>query len=294
MRDNGDCAEWKSLVPMEGKNVKSEDSGSGRMVFLFPFVLSALVFLVLPHLRLQPVLVKWLQLFFVLPAVFYSLLGLVVRGRGRFFSACRSFMAASGVFFLLLNYLPVARFLALPLLSFDVSESREGVAVVLGGGVLKDGTPSEASRRRVVRAAQLYHEGRAKMILFSTGATSPGVISEAAAMARFARSLGVPRQSILLEEQSRNTVQNAKFSAVILKKRGIKRVFLVTDSTHMFRALESFRYHGIQAEPVPAVAKIHIAKVARGGWNLFAKVLHEYLGIVVYRVNRFLEGRNAG
>jgi hypothetical protein len=27
---------------------------------------------------------------------------------------------------------------------------------------------------------------------------------------------------------------------------------------------------------------------------LFAKVLHEYLGIVFYRVSRFLEGRNAG
>lgn len=264
--------------------MKNHDSGSGRMVFLFPFVLYALVFLVLPHLRLQSVLVKWLQLLFVLPAVFYFFFGFIARGRGRVFSACRSFVASSGVFFLILNYLPVSNFLALPLLSFDVPESVEGVAVVLGGGVLRDGTPSEASRRRVVRAAQLYHEGSAKMILFSTGATSPGAISEAAAMARFARTLGIPRQAVILEEQSRNTAQNAKFSAAILKKRGIEQVLLVTDSVHMFRALESFRYHGIQAEPVPAVAKKHIANEARGGWNLFAKVLHEYLGIVVYMI----------
>jgi len=281
------------LISTEGKNVKSDDSGSGRMVFLFPFVLSALILLVLPHLRLQPVLVKWLRLLFILPTVFCFLLGFFAWGRGRVFSACRSFVAASGVFFLFLNYLPVSYILALPLLSFDVSEAREGVAVVLGGGVLKDGTPSEASSRRVVRAAQLYHEGRAKTILFSTGVTSPGVISEAAAMARFARTLGVPGQAILLEEKSKNTNQNAMFSAVIFEKRGIKRVFLVTDSTHMFRALQSFRYYGVLAEPVPAVPKIHIANLERGGWNLFAKVLHEYLGIVVYRVNRFLEGRNA-
>ena len=194
--------------------MKSDNSGSGRMVFLFPFVLSALIFLVLPHLRLQPALVKWLRLLFILPSVFCFLLGFFAWGRGRVFSACRSFLAASGVFFFL-NYLPVSYVLALPLLSFDVSEAREGVAVVLGGGVLEDGTPSGASSRRVVRAVQLYHEGRAKIILSSTGVTSPGVISEAATMARFARTLGVPRHAILLEEKSRNTGQNAMFSAVI-------------------------------------------------------------------------------
>jgi hypothetical protein len=32
---------------------------------------------------------------------------------------------------------------------------------------------------------------------------------------------------------------------------------------------------------VPAVLKKHVSKVARGGWNLFAKILHEYLGIAV-------------
>ena len=273
--------------------MKSDDSESGRMFFLFPFVLSALIFMVLPHLRLSSVLVNWLQLFFVLPSIFYFFLGVVARRRGFLFSACRSFVAASGVFFLILNYFPISYYLALPLLSFDVSESGEGVAVVLGGGVLKDGTPSEASRRRVLRAAQLYHEGRAKLILFSTGVTSLGGISEAAAMARFAITLGVPRQTILLEEESRNTAQNAKFSASILKKRGSERVFLVTDGIHMFRALESFRFHGIQAEPVPAVSKKHIAHEARGGWNLFSKVLHEYLGIAVYRVTRYLGDLNS-
>ena len=107
-------------------------------------------------------------------------------------------------------------------------------------------------------------------------------------MARFARSLGVPQKAILLEKSSMNTDENARFSSDILRKRGVNRILLVTDPIHMFRAKESFQHYGIYADPVPTAGKEFIGSEARGGWNLFRRVLHEYIGIAYYRARRFL------
>ena len=108
-------------------------------------------------------------------------------------------------------------------------------------------------------------------------------------MAQYARSLGVPHKAILLEKTSKNTDENARYTAAMLHKRGINRVLLVTDPIHMFRAVESFRHYGIQVDPVPTVDKKFIVMEARGGWNLFHRLLHEYIGIAFYRVKKFTE-----
>jgi uncharacterized SAM-binding protein YcdF (DUF218 family) len=129
----------------------------------------------------------------------------------------------------------------------------------------------------------------ARTLLFSTGDTSFSGVTEAQAMARFARSLGVPQKAILLEKNSLNTDENARFVSSLLRKRGINRIYLVTDPIHMFRAVESFKYYEIQADPVPTVGKKYIRMEARGGWNLSQRVLHEYIGITYYRAKRFLE-----
>ncbi len=59
------------------------------------------------------------------------------------FLACRSFVAATGVFFLVLNFLQVSYLAAGPLLFDNKTESKRSVAVVLGGGINGDGTPNE-------------------------------------------------------------------------------------------------------------------------------------------------------
>ncbi|MEE9274763.1 MAG: YdcF family protein, partial [bacterium] len=150
-----------------------------------------------------------------------------------------------------------------------------------------DGSPTEVSIRRTVRAAQLYHEGRAPLLLFSTGGTTYAHLSEAAAMARFARSLGVPPKAILLEEKSRNTEENARFTAALLRERGIARILLVTDPIHMRRARDSFRAQGIGVDIAPTT-KIRRLGSRVGGWNLFVKGMHEYIGIAFYRLRGFL------
>lgn len=130
--------------------------------------------------------------------------------------------------------------------------------VVLGGGVSPPSGKAtdinlEAAADRVWYAARLFHAGKAPLLLLSGGA-DPGryAFSEARAMAIFLQDLGVPAQALLLEEVSRNTAENAVFSAAVLKARGIRHVLLVTSALHMPRALALFKAQGLQVDPAAA------------------------------------------
>jgi len=130
-------------------------------------------------------------------------------------------------------------------------------AVVLGGAIAApgDGRPyaqlHEASSR-VWHAARLYHAGKAPLLLLSGGGGRVGTTapSEAQAMGMLLGDLGVPGSAMLLEGDSRTTVQNAEFSAALLKARGIQRVLLVTSAAHMARAVAQFEAAGLAVVPV--------------------------------------------
>ena len=53
------------------------------------------------------------------------------------------------------------------------------------------------------------------------------------------------------ETSSRDTAENAAFSAAVLKKAGIKRVALVTHGWHLRRAVPLFQRQGIEVLPAP-------------------------------------------
>ena len=54
-----------------------------------------------------------------------------------------------------------------------------------------------------------------------------------------------------IEAESRNTFENARASARILRPAGIGKVFLVTDYFHMRRAVQAFAPTGIEVIPAP-------------------------------------------
>ena len=127
--------------------------------------------------------------------------------------------------------------------------------VVLGGGVSPpSGKAADinlgAAADRVWYAARLFHAGKAPLLLLSGGSDPQRhAFSEARAMAIFLQDLGVPVQALVLEEVSRNTAENAAFSAELLKARGIHHVLLVTSALHMPRALALFAAQDLQVEP---------------------------------------------
>jgi uncharacterized SAM-binding protein YcdF (DUF218 family) len=128
--------------------------------------------------------------------------------------------------------------------------------VVLGGTVSPpSGKSAEINLGRAGRvwyAARLFHADKAPVVVLSGGGDlERQAFSEARAMAVFLQDLGVPAQAIVLEEASRNTRQNAAFSASLLKARGIEHILLVTSALHMPRALPLFKAHGLQVTPAP-------------------------------------------
>lgn len=132
---------------------------------------------------------------------------------------------------------------------------RAPVAVILGGGIDPPGSlhgPANlnAAADRVLYAAELYHARRVPRLLLSGGA-HPGISarSEAAVTRELLLALGVPAEAILMEQKSRNTRQNAAFSARQLRKLGIERVLLVTSALHMRRAVARFEAEGLAVMP---------------------------------------------
>lgn len=80
------------------------------------------------------------------------------------------------------------------------------------------------------------------MLLLSGGGAR---VSEAEVMSVLAIEAGVPRAALLCEAWSRNTAENAVYSARLLRPLGLRRVVLVSHRTHLPRARLLFRLAGL-------------------------------------------------
>ena len=69
-------------------------------------------------------------------------------------------------------------------------------------------------------------------------------------MRQFAQDLGVHSRTMLLEERSRKTRQNAQFTAEILKAKGVSRILQVTSALHMRHAVPLFEAQDLTVIPV--------------------------------------------
>ena len=126
-------------------------------------------------------------------------------------------------------------------------------AVILLGGGMNSATNVYAypnlcaAADRVWHAARIFKAGKAPLIVPSgTGSDCCEV--------PFLVDLGVPREAIHAEAESRNTEENAKFVADLLKDRDHPKVLLVTSAWHMRRALLMYRRYAPGLEIVPAMA----------------------------------------
>jgi uncharacterized SAM-binding protein YcdF (DUF218 family) len=98
-------------------------------------------------------------------------------------------------------------------------------------------------RRRVECGVRLYREGVAPVLLLSGGGNGPE--PEAEVMRGIALARGVPLSALLIEANSRDTVGNARETAVLLRTHGLRTVVLVSDRAHLLRAAPLFRLAGV-------------------------------------------------
>ncbi len=125
------------------------------------------------------------------------------------------------------------------------------VVIVLGAKVMVGRHTSMVERTR--RGAELVKNGQADYLLLTGGQGSDEDRSEAAAMAELAAGFGVPREKLILEDKSRNTRENATFSARICRERGWQKVIIVSDTFHLWRARRNFQHENLTVYTSPAL-----------------------------------------
>ena len=127
--------------------------------------------------------------------------------------------------------------------------------VVLGGAVDTMTSSGEQlmlneAAERLTGAVMLYKAGIAPRILWTGGSGYANqTVKEAPLAGRLLETMGVPKEAILLESESRNTFENAVYTKKLMEEAGIKRIVLVTSSWHMRRSEAIFRKAGMEFTP---------------------------------------------
>ncbi len=120
--------------------------------------------------------------------------------------------------------------------------------LVLGCGVKPDGTPSDMLRDRIETGVELYKAGAAPKILMS-GDHGQDDYDEVGAMKRYAESLGVPPEDIFLDHAGFCTYDSIVRAAKVF---GVKKMIVVTQKYHLFRAVFLAESFGIECRGVAA------------------------------------------
>lgn len=150
----------------------------------------------------------------------------------------------------------------------------------------------EAAERMTVPVALMRMHPNLQLVfsggdgrLFASGKT------EAELAKIFYEQQGVDMSRVTLEASARNTRENAQLVAALLGDQCQQAWLLVTSASHMLRSMAEFEAVGCNVTPYP----VDFATANTSSWTDYSMVsslskwqtaLHEYLGMLVYRITR--------
>ena len=120
--------------------------------------------------------------------------------------------------------------------------------VVFGCQVREDGSLSHMLRDRLIRGVELYHAGAAPKVIMS-GDHGRTEYNEVGAMKDYAIENGVPSENIFMDHAGFSTYETVYRAKEIFQA---KKIILVTQEYHLYRALYIARQFGIDAYGVSA------------------------------------------
>ena len=106
--------------------------------------------------------------------------------------------------------------------------------VVLGAG-LSGTKPTPLLRARIDKGIETYRNNPGSKLIMSGGQGKDELLPEGRAMADYALSEGVSEEDIIIEDRSKNTEENIRFSSGLME--GGAPFAVVTSSYHLMRAL---------------------------------------------------------
>jgi uncharacterized SAM-binding protein YcdF (DUF218 family) len=156
------------------------------------------------------------------------------------------------------HWLPQAAAIDLPTAHQILRQQKVQAIIVLGGGVESRSREYGSAQPARTTAARLHYgvvlaRSTGLPLGFSGGqgwAADKRTETEAQTVQTWLSQLGLPPLR-WAESQSRDTLENARLTAALLRKDGVQRIALVTHAWHMPRAQRAFERAGLTVLPAP-------------------------------------------
>lgn len=140
--------------------------------------------------------------------------------------------------------------------------------LVLGCLVKSNGVPSDMLHDRLQRGVSLYDSGAAPKLLMSGDHGRQGY-DEVAAMKQFAVDAGVPSEDVFMDHAGFSTYESVFRTRDIFQA---KKIIIVTQEYHLYRALYIARQLGLDAYGVSSDYHNYLGQTARDIREVLARV----------------------
>ncbi|WP_029355760.1 YdcF family protein [Bosea sp. 117] len=176
--------------------------------------------------------------------------------------------------------------------------------VLLGGAELPAitaarGQPAfQEAGERVIAFADLARRYPSARLLFTgaSGSLEEQPPKESETMRLALPALGIPVGRVMMEEQARNTDENARLAKALAQPNAGERWLLVTSAYHMPRAVGSFRAAGFEVVAYPVDYRTtggaglwKLNRSVAGGLAELDLAVREWIGLIVY----WMSGRSS-
>lgn len=151
---------------------------------------------------------------------------------------------------------------------------------------------------RLIQAVILYKQGVIEKIVFTGGSGSviETEMKEGVFVKEYILAMGIPDSCLIVEENSRNTYENAVFTKEIVGTDSQRCDLLITSASHMRRSLAIFRKQGYCVEPfstdlnagVRKFDPTHLLMPSFRAMEEWGQLFHEWTGMVAYKIKGYL------
>ena len=155
------------------------------------------------------------------------------------------------------------------ILTAEKAAALDGVdcILVLGCGVYADGTPTAMLADRLQRGVELYEAGASGKLLMS-GDHGQTDYDEVNAMRNYALSEGIPSSDIFMDHAGFSTYESMYRARDIFQA---KKIIIVTQKYHLYRALYIANALGLEAYGVSADYRTYAGQSARDIREILAR-----------------------
>jgi uncharacterized SAM-binding protein YcdF (DUF218 family) len=193
-----------------------------------------------------------------------------------------SITAALALLWLVVAFTPLAAWLASDLARYDALVPADAIFVA-ASGIQQSGNFTPASMSRIVHGLELLSQGKAPALVVSDlQAPYPSYAEPVGALMNHLR---IDRE-VLIVGPVANTRDEAVALGQLYRKRGWKRVIVVTSPYHSRRACSTVAHEGVDVVCSPSVETgFDVAHLDRSEErrHAFSSAIHEQIGLWVYR-----------